>query len=228
MTDENSKKKSKRSYQNLQLEGFDPAEANPYDEYLTPQPVVDTCLRCLELYKPVRPDAHFLDPACGYGAWGDGIRYFWPEANLTGVELRNIQPSFDYDTWVNQQDFLTWQSPRWYQYVIGNPPYGIMEGQRRRTLAQEFIECGLDMTYPQGRVAYLLKTVFLEGEDRMQTLYPSKYLAKVYVSSARIPWRPDVNGKSTNTVSYALFIWDKVHKGNPSIGWFNWKTGEII
>lgn len=221
-------KKSKGNYQNLQVEDFDPVESNPFDEYLTPVPVVDICLECIDRDRPVRSDALILDPASGYGAWGRGASQRWPQASITGVELRDIPGTFDYDEWYKCQDFLTWNYPKWYHLVIGNPPYGVTEGRRDKKLAQKFIECAMDMIYPTGRVAYLLKTVFLEGEDRMESMFADKYLSRVYVSSARIPWRPDVNGTSTNTVSYALFIWDKNHNGNPKIGWFNHKTGRIL
>ena len=72
---------------------------------------------------------------------------------------------------------------------------------------------------------YLLKTVFLEGTGRFNGLFRDIPIWKVFVSSRRIPFRPETKGNKTNTVSYSVFIWKKGYIGPMDVHLFDWKDG---
>jgi methylase of polypeptide subunit release factors len=100
-----------------------------FDHYPTPLPHVRAGLDLLPAIHPAR----ILDPGAGGGIWGTEARSRWPESNITGVELRTINPAlqFPYDCWYTA-DFLTCPIPQPFDLVIGNPPYRHAEEFVRR------------------------------------------------------------------------------------------------
>lgn len=93
-------------------------------------------------------------------------------------------------------------------HVVTNPPY---------TLAQPFVEHALQRT--DGKVAMLLKLVFLEGERRRR-LFETTPLARVWVFSSRLRL-PREGGvyKSRGMIAFAWFVWQHGYRGAPTIGW---------
>jgi len=99
--------------------------------------------------------------------------------------------------------------------IITNPPY---------SLAQEFIEKGLEIVEEGNKVIMFLKIQFLEGKARKKLfeIYPPK---TIWVSSSRILCAK--NGdfekyrKQGSAVAYAWYIWEKGYNGDTIIKWFN-------
>jgi len=77
---------------------------------------------------------------------------------------------------------------------------------------------------PGGTLIYLLKTVFVEGQDRFADLFPQYPPAYIYQSASRVPWRAVTNGNRSNTVAYAVYIWKKTQTHQDTkFRWFDWQ-----
>ena len=114
------------------------------------------------------------------------------------------------------QDFLTWKTIKKFEGIITNPPF---------SLAQEFIEKGMELLTDDGQMAMFLKIQFLEGAKRKEFFekYPPKY---IYVFRNRMAtWNnglekdPKTGKRWATTMCHAWFIWEKGSKSEPIIRW---------
>jgi len=113
-------------------------------------------------------------------------------------------------------DFLSPEIKQWHGHILTNPPF---------SLAQKFIEKGLDIVGDGHKVAMFLKLQFLESIGR-KTLFERTPPRTVYVSRSRIACAKngDFNGllkSGGSAVAYAWFIFQKGFIGKPTIEWFN-------
>lgn len=94
--------------------------------------------------------------------------------------------------------------------IVTNPPY---------KYAQEFIEHALELIEDGNKVCMFLKVQFLEGKRR-RALFEKYPPRTVWVSSSRI--RCSKNGIfKSSMVAFGWYIWEKGHKGETTIKWFN-------
>ena len=152
---------------------------------------------------------NFLEPCVGGGHIADVIKKYY-NSEVFGCDLvdRGYSTTF-------VADFLTQEFDRKFDNIVTNPPY---------SLAQEFLEKGMEVINDNGKIAMFLKIQFLEGAKRkeMFSKYPPKY---IYVFSKRQnPWRNgssvDEKGKPwSSTMCFAWFIWEKGFKGEPIVRW---------
>ena len=114
------------------------------------------------------------------------------------------------------QDFLTWETKQKFEGIITNPPF---------SLAQEFIEKGMDLLTDNGQMAMFLKIQFLESAKRKEFFekYPPKY---IYVFRDRMAtWNngnevdPSTGKRWATTFCHAWFVWEKGSKTEPIIRW---------
>lgn len=155
--------------------------------------------------------ATILEPCVGGGHIANAIKNFYTnEREITGLDL--VDRGYP-NTIV--QDFLTWETDKKFEGIITNPPF---------SLAQEFIEKGMELLTDDGQMAMFLKVQFLEGAKRKEFFekYPPKY---VYVFRNRMAtWNNgnelDPNGKRwATTMCHAWFIWEKGSKTEPIVRW---------
>ncbi len=112
------------------------------------------------------------------------------------------------------RDFLKMKQPPniFCKCILSNPPFN---------LAADFVRIGLKLC---PKVILLLRLVFLESVGRSDILDDGT-LARVHVFKNRLPLmhRDNYDGpKSTSTVAYAWFVWDRNHKGFPTIHRLSW------
>ena len=152
--------------------------------------------------------AEVLDPGAGGGVWGKAVRIVKSPANITGVELRNVEKPVYYDTWYKNTDFLSWETDSKYTLIIGNPPYKHSE---------EFIDKSLDLLEDKGWLVFLLKLSLLESKKRYSKYYsPSKGLnpKQVLVSTRRVSFTGD---RKSNADAYGIFVWEKGWLGKTTL-----------
>lgn len=173
------------------------------DFYPTPEPPVIAALDCLP--SGFMPHT-ILDPGAGTGVWGDVARRRWPDAAITGTELRSELPTSAYNAW-RDGNFLTMPWYQTFDLVIGNPPY---------KLAEEFVRRSVELTNHNGYIVLLLRLGFLEGQARGESLWRELRPAKVAVSSMRPSFTGD--GK-TDGSAYATFVWQIGYHGPTMLDW---------
>ena len=101
--------------------------------------------------------------------------------------------------------------------ILTNPPY---------SLATEFVIHGLSILPKGGYLALFLKTTFLEGKKRYDSIFsknPPKYIFQ-YSKRILCAKNADFDGMKAgggSAVSYAFFIWEKGFKGDTIVRWIN-------
>ena len=156
--------------------------------------------------------ATILEPCVGGGHIANAINNFFANQRvITGLDL--VDRGYP-NTIV--QDFLTWETDRKFEGIITNPPF---------SLAQEFIEKGMELLTDDGQMAMFLKIQFLEGAKRKEFFekYPPKY---IYVFRNRMAtWNngnevdPNTGKRWATTMCHAWFVWEKGSKTEPVIRW---------
>lgn len=184
---------------------------NKLDYYPTPPALAEAALRLLT---PPTDYALVLDPGAGTGVWGQAWRTVWGDPlSLTGVDLVPATPwPAGYDLWYTE-DFLhsTLRPP--YDYIIGNPPYG---------LAEAFVRTALGLLTPRrGVLLFLLRLEFLASQTRGRGLFAAHPPAVVHVCVSRPSFTGD--GK-TDAMEYGLFEWRAGYTGPTVLDWCDWKA----
>jgi hypothetical protein len=115
------------------------------------------------------------------------------------------------------KDFITGEFPDQAECdFVTNPPYG----NKRGSLAVQFVERALDVTKPwQGKVVMLLPFDFDAAKTRRHLFDRKEFAAKI-VLPYRVAW---FNGKSGSTI-HAWFCWSHRHKGPSVIKYMRLRT----
>jgi len=149
------------------------------------------------------------DPSCGPGAIVRALRSTRRQAYATDL-VDYESPDQDNHGW----DFLSErQLPLGVQAIIQNPPY---------KLAAEFVRHSLDLC---PKSYFLLRLAFLESSGRSDIL-DGGMLARVLVFKNRLPLmhRDGWEGpKSTNTIAFAWYIFDRNHTGPTELHRISWE-----
>lgn len=208
-------------------------EAHPGDFYETPQDVIKgqiTLSYVAMLHYGasdyMRSTLRVLDPCVGSGAYGYGLRDFFLDARIQGIELnpRPMSKGWDPYDWVDHADFMTWSSHGdKFDFAIFNPPYSDANNQ---PLAHRFILKALEHVKPGGVVSALVKAEFWNGKSRFNQLFANKK-RPVYIvpSVSRISF--DGTGK-TSTQDYSIGVWVKGVDRRPEVLWLDWKDGVSV
>ena len=190
------------------LAGGNPENGRVENDYYATNPkAVEMLLMNYPFYA-----ATILEPCVGGGHIANAINNFFANQRvITGLDL--VDRGYP-NTIV--QDFLTWETDRKFEGIITNPPF---------SLAQEFIEKGMELLTDDGQMAMFLKIQFLEGAKRKEFFekYPPKY---IYVFRNRMAtWNngnevdPNTGKRWATTMCHAWFIWEKGSKTEPIIRW---------
>lgn len=176
---------------------------NDADHYPTPYPYAASALRTLPL---LRTPQRILDTGAGLGVWGFACRLQWPNAHITGVELRDVAPTRSYDRYYHH-DFLTSTLHHSHDLIVGNPPY---------SLAEQFVRKSHTCITSDGIILYLLRLGFLEAQKRIP-LWQSYPPQHIHVFSQR----PSFSGDgATDATAYALYRWQPAaFDGQTTLSW---------
>lgn len=147
------------------------ADREPHDAYYTPPWAVRAFLPHILPTLPSR--ARVLEPACGHGAILSGLSA-WGVAprDLAGLDIDpeavDVCRGLGFN--VACADFLSLSPLRRFDLIIGNPPF---------LRAEDFVRKALTLVRTMGKVAFLLRLNFLEGQRRhawMRSNVPDVYV----------------------------------------------------
>jgi SAM-dependent methyltransferase len=198
----------------------------PRDLYITPSELaLEAIIRFLvDEGLTEREVVMSLDAGCGTGVWGDAIKWFGyydPQKGtmyspiIDGIDIvENVSEYLKkkvYDH-VWEMDFFDLHDGG-YNLIFGNPPY---------SLAEEFIRHSFELLEPDGYIYFLLRLSFLEGITRGKELFREYPPKRIYVCSRR-PSFFSTNGKhTTDTLAYAMFLWQKGYEEKTELSFLNW------
>lgn len=171
-----------------------------HDFYPTPPNAVHDLL-LVEKFKGV-----IWEPACGDGAISEVLR-------LRGHEVISSDLiDYGYPEAITPLDFLAESSlvDMPVDHVITNPPY---------KHAQEFVERSLERS--TGKVCMLVRLMFLESQRR-KAMFQNTPIARFHIFTKRLDiWRngEKPGGKNGKMVPYMWAVWEKGHRGPPTINW---------
>ncbi|MBP1467638.1 hypothetical protein EYB53_018130 [Candidatus Chloroploca sp. M-50] len=180
---------------------------NLYDYYPTPYALADAVLANLAA-TGANPKT-ILDVGAGSGVFGTAARSWFPNAHITGIELRNEPHPAAYDTWYAATDALLCELPK-VDAIIGNPPYDLAEPILRRVLPQLNVA---------GCALFVLRLSFL-GSVKREAFWNAHPAAEVSIIVPRPSFTAD--GK-TDAAEYALFRWNASLSRYPYQNWLRWK-----
>lgn len=188
-------------------------EENPQDFFETP---IELATACLKLLVKILP-RNVLDIGCGTGVWGRAAESVWPNAKLYGVDVVNRMNGLGPYDHFYQNNFLDVEIGT-FGVVAGNPPYS---AEGNRNLAADLVLHGIDHLTNFGRLGFLLKTEFLNADNRYNAIFSKNPPLQQWV----IVQRPSFygNGRS-NTICYSFFIWGKENPlGFTETRWLSWR-----
>lgn len=191
---------SQTVYKNIGASNHTDNDRQSHDYYATEPKAVRMLLE-LEKF-----EGKIWECACGEGHLSEEMKRLGYEVYSTDLINRGYGDG--------QVDFLGIENHETIDMnIITNPPY---------IYANEFIEKALDIMTEGNKLALIMPTRYLEGKARKRifTDTPPKVL---YVSSSRL--KCAINGNfeamTGSAVSYAWFVWQKGHKQDTILKWFN-------
>lgn len=200
-------------------------QRSPRDLYETPYQLVEAAIDKIHSDEEIAyysGGIDVLDAGCGNGVWAKESVQFTYAGDfendypfITGIDIEpHITERPDLIDEIIVGDFLKFGPNYKFNIVLGNPPY---------SLAEEFVRHAYDLVYEEGYVYFLMRLAFLEGIKRGQGLFKDLPLKRVSICSRRPSFFSSKNGKhTTDTLAYAMFLWQKGYEGNPEIDWLDW------
>lgn len=184
-------------------------EREALDTYDTPEPLARAVCWALrpEMGSFSYPE-RILEPSAGTGVFIHAARQVWPKATIAGIDIAPRGPE------VLKADFFELPRREEYDLVIGNPPW---------SLAQEFVEHSLRVVRNLGVVAFILRTSFWHGQQRVDGLHrphPPRFWLPLRE-------RPSYTGDGkSDSVDSSVFVWQKGFSGRTEVlPHLHWRGG---
>ena len=153
------------------------------------------------------PFYNVLEPSCGLG-------HISKKLIENGVDVTSHDLiDYGWEDAITGQNFLH-RTEKWDGDIITNPPFKYVDA---------FLTNAMEIIPDGRRVAFFMRTLFLEGKKRKILLekYPIK---TVYVSSSRVTCAKGGDDSLFNTsgiMCYSWFVWEKGYTGKTELKLFN-------
>lgn len=196
---------------------------HPEDYYTEPE-------WCSErLFATEHFEGTIVDPSCGSGRIVLAARAHREKAAKVGDH--RITKALGYDIVKRSkvcnedlEDFLT--SDYETDNIVSNPPFGLCaKASTKNGLREDFAYVKRALATAEKKVALLLPLPWLTGADKGEWLRTTP-LAKVLIITPRpsMPPGPVIEAglaPGGGTEDFCWCIWDRTHKGSPTLGWLN-------
>lgn len=192
------------------------------DNYQTPFRLAQGI--CARLKALIPAPKYIMEPSAGAGRFVMASKEYWPESDITAVEVREECELILRDCGTSRVLMGTWEAAELAgvpvpDLILGNPPY---------EYAQEHLELALKRVRqpPQnmivvgdkplgGYVAFLLRMAFLNSQARVETLWDQQKGFRYLLPLAERPSFTE-DGKSEHS-EYAVYIFQSGYTGNAEI-----------
>jgi type I restriction-modification system DNA methylase subunit len=155
--------------------------------YFTPRPIIERALP--EIFKALdeKEVTEILEPSCGSCEFVNAIQdYFGSDVHIDAVEynstiyqnIRNLQtPTLS----IYNANYLTWNTEKQYDLIVGNPPYFVMKKSEVHKKYHKFFE-----GRPNIYVIFILRALEMLKNDGVLTfILPINFLNCLYYSKTR-------------------------------------------
>lgn len=199
-----------------------PVDRVDRDVYPTPQALADAAVARIrrDWFRDSRAVCSVLDPGAGTGVWGQAALRAWPDAYISGIELREMDHPAGFSTWLDCADFCEFARRAHgyhltYDLICGNPPF---------RLAAEFVRASVPLLAHNGVLAFLLRLDYL-GSIKRGPFWEQHPPCAVYTVVPRPQFSRGKVGRS-DSGEYGIFLWrSRSHAewGKPArMGWLKW------
>lgn len=192
-------------------------QRNALDYYATP---TEEALNILETARPDFNGKVVLDNSVGGGHLMQGIleyvdKYDMRPKALIGTDIQDRGFKSDRVEVLcgEDYDFLKDEYPIKADYIVMNPPFGLIE---------PFVLHSLEIAE---KILMLGRTQFIESQSRYEKIFSQKKLSGIYQYVNRIFCYPngDTSIKPAAIQSYAWFEFDNNFRGYPTLSWIRRK-----
>jgi predicted RNA methylase len=203
------------------------AEQEALDAYDTPEPLARAICDALrpELGSFNQPE-RILVPSAGTGAFVRAASRTWAPASIAACDIAPRGPG------IEQLDFLSLKrrsvTDPWARateptkYIDSGTPYDLIIDNPPWSLATEFVEQGLRMVRSVGFVAYLLRTTFWGGQDRVDAIF-RQHMPRYWMPLRE---RPDYTGEGGDSSDSSVFVWQRGFCGRTEVlPHLHWRSG---
>ena len=127
-----------------------------------------------------------LEPSCGSGEYITQLIDVYPNAIITCIEKNKtifdgIQTLKNDKTQLHNADYLTYDSPRKYNLIIGNPPYFVMKKAHIDTHYHQYFDGRPNIFIP-----FIIKSLeLLEKDGILSFVLPRNFLNSLYYDNTR-------------------------------------------
>ncbi len=143
------------------------------------------------------------EPCAGRGHMVRALAEYFGAENVEAADIH------DYGAGFAVRDFLAGSTPPPVDWTITNPPFRLAENIAHRALASS-----------RRGVALLVRTAFLEGVGRFETLYSAVPPTEVMQFVERVPMlRGRLDRRGSTATAYCWMVW--VREGDR---WTSWNT----
>jgi len=160
------------------------------DLYITPKKDLENFL---PIFLGIESREKILDAGCGTGHWGMFARENFSNSIIDGIDIQNIS-EFPYNN-IFIENFITWETDRKYNLIIGNPPF---------SLKLDFVFKALTLLEKDGILMFLMPHSFLFSKKRYQSLFATHQPYKVFIYPKRISWTMDGGTDDTQFIITAF------------------------
>jgi hypothetical protein len=144
------------------------------------------------------------DPACGMGHMAVPLAEYFARVHASDIYPYGFGEVGDF---LDRSLGVHWSPPDRVDWIVINPPFNA---------AKDFLLRALSYKPTQG-IALLLRTVWLESEDRWRDIFSAEIApSAVYVSADRIPMTEGrYDPAASSATSYSWFVWRSHLIGKP-------------
>lgn len=208
---------------------YDPERRNgDLDEFITPPLLIQKTVQLAKTLYGLEVPKTILDPCCNLGQWGEYLKPAFPGSEVYGVEIMDVPYNDIYDNQWTNQDFMTWTPDNKYDMIIGNPPYSVTVGGKRKVICNAFVKHSLEMLVDKGLLIFILRKGFNHSVRVWKEILLEQPPMYEYLCLPRPNFFGEhdkrTDGSSGAKWDYSVMLWKKGYVGNTMVVPFFWKN----